>query len=254
VLAVLVAVAGVFADPFYSPGSDFIAEGNTAITELVVRELAGEDISRLAASLNTAYLTRFELLVAGVYTDHYQLFGNAEVMAAKLTWESAVYWACVALPFYDGKVTDVRFAAATRPDLSRIYALSHRMEQLFRDWHALGQRDWSGSFITNDGFGAFRQTQCDLAGDCDDRALLARCRAHRDLLEAIAVVLFHQAADRLAVRPDPEQPINPRAIGLQPERWERDGLFDGAGINLADARARAAGIETMLLDACARAS
>lgn len=245
-------IAGVFADPLYSPGSDFIAEGNTAITELVVRELAGEDIGRLSASLNAAYLTRYELLVAGVYTDHYQLFGNAEVMTAKLIWESAVYWSFVALPFYNGKLTDTRFAAATRPDRSHIYALSQRMEQLFRDWHALGQRDWSGSFITNHGFPEFRQMQCDLAADFDEPALLAKYGEHRELLEAIAVVLFHQAADRLPVRPDPEQPINPRAISLDSERWEQDGLFDGTGISLTDARARAAGIETMILDDRAR--
>ena len=247
-------IAGVFADPLYSPGSDFIAEGNTAITELVVRELAGKDVGRLAASLNTAYLNRFELLVGGVYTDHYQLFGNAEVMTAKLIWESAVYWSCVALPFYNGKLTDARFAAATRPELSRIYAISHRMEQLFRDWHALGQRDWAGSFIANHGFPAFRQIQCDLAGDFDDAALLVKYREHRELLEAIAVVVFHQAADSLPVRLDPERPINPRAVSLDPARWERDGLFDEAGISLVDARIRAAGIETMLLDEGVRVS
>ena len=33
--------AGLFLDPFYSPGSDFIAIGNTYITELVARDRAG---------------------------------------------------------------------------------------------------------------------------------------------------------------------------------------------------------------------
>ena len=35
--------AGQFVDPFYSPGLDFIAYANTFITDLVRRELAGED-------------------------------------------------------------------------------------------------------------------------------------------------------------------------------------------------------------------
>ncbi len=241
-------VAGVFADPFYSPGSDFIAEGNTMITELVLREFAGEDIAQLSAALNSAYLSRFELLVAGVYNDHYQLFGNAEVMTAKLIWESAVYWGYVALPFYNGRLTDRGFAAATRQELGRVYTLSHRMEDLFRDWHALGSHEWSPRFITNHGFEAFRQIQRELHADFDAAGLVDRYRENRRLLEAIAVVLFHRAAERLGERLADDQPINPRAISLHRERWEGDGLFDGSGLSLAEAAARVAGIETMLLD------
>ena len=41
--------AGVFLDPFYSPGSDFIAIANTYITDLVARDLGGEPIAPRAA-------------------------------------------------------------------------------------------------------------------------------------------------------------------------------------------------------------
>ena len=37
---------GPFLDPFYSPGSDFIAIANTLITDLVTRDLDGEDVTR----------------------------------------------------------------------------------------------------------------------------------------------------------------------------------------------------------------
>ena len=40
----LVGEAGVFTDPFYSPGSDFIAMGNDYVTDLIVRDARGEDI------------------------------------------------------------------------------------------------------------------------------------------------------------------------------------------------------------------
>jgi urea transport system ATP-binding protein len=39
--------AGVFTDPFYSPGSDFIAMSNELITDLIIRDRRGEDISTL---------------------------------------------------------------------------------------------------------------------------------------------------------------------------------------------------------------
>ena len=41
----LVGEAGAFADPFYSPGSDFIGYGNTFTTDLITRDLDGEDIA-----------------------------------------------------------------------------------------------------------------------------------------------------------------------------------------------------------------
>ena len=40
----LVGEAGPFLDPFYSPGSDFIAMANTLTTDLVTRYLDGEDV------------------------------------------------------------------------------------------------------------------------------------------------------------------------------------------------------------------
>ena len=54
--------AGVFTDPFYSPGSDFIAMGNELITDLIMRDRRGEDISARIEQHNNSYLRLFEAL------------------------------------------------------------------------------------------------------------------------------------------------------------------------------------------------
>ena len=59
----LVGEAGVFTDPFYSPGSDFIAMGNDAVTDLVVRDARGEDISARAEAFNKMYLRLFDAFI-----------------------------------------------------------------------------------------------------------------------------------------------------------------------------------------------
>ena len=41
----LIGEAGVFTDPFYSPGSDFISIGNDIVSELITRDRRGEDIA-----------------------------------------------------------------------------------------------------------------------------------------------------------------------------------------------------------------
>jgi flavin-dependent dehydrogenase len=248
----LVGVSGCFADPFYSPGSDFIAQGNTFTTDIIVRDLGGEDartLRRRILQLNAQYLGTFETAVRGTYTNHYQLFGNAEVMSAKLMWEFASYWAIAALPFIKGRLDDSEFADATKGDVRRIISAGARLEQMFRDWHALGQLEWRGAFVSHRSCPAFWQFHLDLHEDFDDQSLKARYTHNADVLEAMAVVLFHTALQRLDPEHaiDPDTKVNPAAISLFPERWESDKLLGGKGLSLNEARERLPGIDEMLI-------
>ena len=71
--------AGVFTDPFYSPGSDFIAMGNDCIADLIAREVRGEDVSARAESFNQTYLRLFDAFIR-LYEGQYPIMGNAQVM------------------------------------------------------------------------------------------------------------------------------------------------------------------------------
>ena len=90
--------AGVFLDPFYSPGSDFIAIGNTMVGKLIEEDLAGNSIEHLAPTLQSIFLTLFQNNLL-TYRDQYPLFGNPRIMALKFVWDYAVYWGfpCLAL-------------------------------------------------------------------------------------------------------------------------------------------------------------
>jgi len=249
----LVGVSGCFADPFYSPGSDFIAQGNTFVTDLVCKDLAGMEINKPAAAYNATFLGAFETLLGSVYTDQYQLWGNAEVMCAKVVWEFAVYWANAALPFFHGKLTDLDFAAAVRADQRRMISVSSRLVHVFRAWHELSNREFRGVFISNRAFPALYQLHLDLAAGFDDETLKRKYAENADLLEAIAVVIFSQAVKALPDQSlDEDVKINPAAISLDPERWEKDRLFGEKGLTLAEARRKTLGLENMLLDEIAQ--
>lgn len=244
----LTGIAGVFADPFYSPGSDFIAQGNTFITDLVVRDLAGEEIIKRALTFDVQFLTIFETAIRGTYTNAYPAFGDTQVMVAKLLWEFASYWAVAALPFMQGKLLDLDFGKDVAADVRRILVPGARIEQLLRDWHELPRREWRNAFISNRGFPGLYQLHLDLHEPTDDAGLKAKYTRNADLLEAVAVVIFHNAIEDLAGHEiDDNRKINPAAISLNPERWEKDGLFSGEGLSLNEARERTAGIEKMLL-------
>ena len=169
-------------------------------------------------------------------------------MTAKLLWEFAAYWAVVALPFFEEKIIDADFNKEVGGDVRRIITAGARLEDMFRDWHELGQLEWRDAFISNRSFPAFWDLHLDLDKSWDDDSLKERYTHNADNLEAIAVILFHKALERLPdASVDADTKVNPAGIGLDPDRWEKDKLLDGAGVSLTEARERVPGIEKMLL-------
>ncbi|TMK34499.1 MAG: dehydrogenase [Actinobacteria bacterium] len=246
----MVGEAGVFIDPLYSPGSDYIAMANTYVGDLIKRDLGGEDITARAEGYNRGFLFLFDLALTHVWTNHYQYFGDAEVFAAKVTYDYVVYWGVNAPRMYYDKLTDLEFTQATLAQVQRSAQLAVRVQQLFRDWHAAGQPpNPTGIHAVTSKFPGMWDRLKELKAGLDDETLLSRYTTNVDILEGMAVMLFHKAAKRLPDGPpDPERKINPHAISLHPERWEADGLFDDNGLTLAEARQQSQGFEVMLLD------
>ena len=75
--------AGLFLDPFYSPGSDFIAIANTYICELVERDRAGRPLDAHAQIYDQIFHSFYESTLA-LYTDQYAIFGDPEVLPVKV--------------------------------------------------------------------------------------------------------------------------------------------------------------------------
>ncbi|MCB0337678.1 MAG: tryptophan 7-halogenase, partial [Bdellovibrionales bacterium] len=98
--------AGVFLDPFYSPGSDFIAVSNTFVTDLIVRFFDGEDIGQRARIYSQLYLSYFQNTLP-VYEGQYKLFGNPDLMPLKVIWDYATYWTQLAFIFMQGYLCDL---------------------------------------------------------------------------------------------------------------------------------------------------
>jgi flavin-dependent dehydrogenase len=182
----LVGEAGVFTDPFYSPGSDFIAMGNDYVTDLIVRDARGEDIASRAEAFNATYLRLFDAFIR-LYDGQYPIMGNAQVMTAKVSWDNACYWAITALLFFQRRLRQVEFIASIEPLMRRFFVLHARMQQFFKAWdradpgvHAHG----AASVIDVD---FLRQLQAGL-GDAmlDDGPLVRRLEANYALLETFA--------------------------------------------------------------------
>ena len=90
--------AGFFHDPFYSPGSDFIAFSNTFLTDLIHRDLTGRGFRIRAFSYDRIF-KRFYYGTATAYQDQYRMFGNPTVMPVKILWDYLVYWSITGFIF-----------------------------------------------------------------------------------------------------------------------------------------------------------
>jgi flavin-dependent dehydrogenase len=243
----LVGEAAAFADPFFSPGSDMIAYGNMFSGDLISRDLDGEDIGERLEYWNDFYFRTFDWVLSKT-ENHYATFGDPRVLLPKLVFETVVNHSGTVFLAVKDKLTDLEFMKSVDSDIDKIYKLTIRVEQLFREWHALheGQaQDVSGACGP---IKAMIEMFFQIVQEYDDDGLREMVAAQVRKAEALAVAIFLRAASELPEAPDPERPINPYAVSLRPEAWEADGLFEEPGLTLKQATEVAEGIEGAWID------
>jgi flavin-dependent dehydrogenase len=194
----MVGEAGVFTDPFYSPGSDFIAIGNDAVTDLVVRDAGGEDISARAEAFNTTYLRLFDAFIR-LYDGQYRMMGNAQVMTAKVSWDNACYWGITALLFFQRRYRQPAFIASIEPLMRRFLVLHARMQGLFNAWDRVDATPCANAASNVMDVDFLRRLQNSLDGPLmADGDLRMRLEANFALLESFARTWQVIAAEREA--------------------------------------------------------
>jgi flavin-dependent dehydrogenase len=123
--------AGRFLDPFYSPGSDFIAIGNTYITDLVARDLEGQSIGARTAIYEQIFKSFYDNTMA-LYLDQYGIFGDPEVLPLKIFWDYTYYWGVLAKLFFHGGLTDMETLTHVRDQMGPVQQLNVAMQHHVR--------------------------------------------------------------------------------------------------------------------------
>ena len=244
----LVGEAGGFVDALYSPGSDFIGYTNSFTSDLIRRDLDGEDVEERAEFYNFFFYQLFDPTVS-LYKDQYQFFGNPQVMLAKNLYDNTAYFCTLAFLFLHDKMTDLDALAEVVDQFQTVIPLLGRMQDFFRDWHQLDQRKWEGVSVLSKDFTPMIERQQELSVPFEDAAFKQRAVENIELLKAVAVWLFHKAAKNLPDPPDEDAPINALAISLRPEKWEEEGLFADDGMTFAQASEMLPGIDEFWLEA-----
>ena len=192
--------AGLFLDPFYSPGSDFIAIANTYIATLIGKDLAGEHWQPYAAVYEQLYFSFYESTLA-MYQDQYHLFGDACVMPLKVIWDYTYYWGVLAKLYFGGRIANLSTMSRLRSELVEAKALNFAMQKLLGDWgRANAPRDPSlpPRFLDQAKIPWFAELNRALQDTHDDVSFRSALRANLQCLRDLARELRDAATDSCA--------------------------------------------------------
>ena len=190
--------AGLFLDPFYSPGSDFIAISNTYICDLVAKDRAGLSFAPFAQIYQQLYFAFYENTLS-LYQDQYPLFGDAQVMPVKVIWDYTFYWALLAAVYFAGRQCDIAAMGRTRDAFKRGEALNIHVQALLREW---GQRNSQAglpvdiatdTMLDQSRIPWFAEMNRALNDELDDEAFVERIHANVARMEALAAEVLARA-------------------------------------------------------------
>jgi hypothetical protein len=185
--------AGAFLDPFYSPGSDFIAISNTYICQLVALDRAGKPLAPHARLYERLFFSFYESTLQ-LYRHQYPLMGNAEVLPIKVIWDYAYYWGVLCQLVFQQRLTDAALFAELAREFECAQALNGRMQAFFLRWHALSPGRNPRTLLDQCELPWFADMNATLHDRLDDGALRARLRQNVELLEGLAATIIERAA------------------------------------------------------------
>ena len=185
--------AGLFLDPFYSPGSDFIAIANTYITELIAIDRQGRPLGAHAQLYDQLFHSFYDSTLA-LYVDQYPIFGDAEVLPVKVIWDYAFYWGVLAQFFFQQRLTDLGAMASLREELAQCQKLNLAVQALLREWSAGSHKRNPAVMIDQASIPWFTELNRSLNDTLDDAQFRARVRHSAAQLLALAFEMVERAA------------------------------------------------------------
>jgi flavin-dependent dehydrogenase len=181
--------AGRFLDPFYSPGSDFIAMGNTYITELVARDFSGQRISAHVQIYEQIFKSFYDSTLA-LYVDQYGLFGDPEVLPNKIIWDYTYYWSVLAPFFFNSRLTDLASLSHLRTELAQCQALNVAVQNFLRAWGSHSAKRNPAVMLDQASVPWFAALNASLYDPLDCAAFRARLQEAAARLRALATQLL----------------------------------------------------------------
>ncbi len=208
--------SGPFLDPLYSPGTDFIAMNNSWLSDLILRDMAGEDITGRVSIYEQSHIALVDSWIP-VYQNKYLLMGNTQIMVIKIFWDWASYWAVPSHLFANKAFTNLRilkdlFAAPNSP--GRKFGRLHKvMQDLFLEWLPFENRIFSNRYIDPFDLAVLRKFQEEIEIQRGPTEIIEQIEKNMCILEQFAVAIFRLVSAEVNGTA-PGIKVNPYTINL----------------------------------------
>jgi hypothetical protein len=216
--------AGAFLDPFYSPGSDF----NTWLSDLILRDLSGEDITVRAEIYEKTHLSWFESWLP-IYQDKYQLMGNTQIMVFKIFWDWAIYWSVPCLIFTNKGFTDLKVLKelfVAEDSLGRRFGkLNKTVQDLFIAFKQYDVELFDNKYIDPLDLDYLKKFQQGIETPLKPKELLEQVATNIVILEQVAAEMFRRISHSVKETPL-DIKVNPYTISL-----DENAIIDTESVN-----------------------
>lgn len=220
--------AGVFLDPFYSPGSDFISLNNTWLSDLILRNLRGEDITVRSQIYEQTHLSWFTSWLP-IYQDKYKLMGNTQIMVFKIFWDWAIYWSVPCLLFTNQGFTDLKILKelfVSEESLGRKFGrLNKAVQDMFIDWLPHETKLFTQRYIDPLDLDYLKGFQRGIDTMHSKDTIVNKVAENMEVLEKVAAEMFRFISNQVH-NTSSEIKVNPYNINLK-EKYVSEHHEDG---------------------------
>ena len=192
--------SGVFLDPFYSPGTDFIALNNTFLSDLILRDIQGEDIHLRTNVYERTHFALFENWVP-IYQNMYSMWGLTQTMVLKIFWDWATYWSVPTLLFTNEGYTNIlvlRDLFASEGCIGQKFGLLNgQMQQVFSQWAQYDTETFTNRYIDPFDVEYLRNFHKGIDERHTTQELIKKVHENMAVLEAVATEVFRLMSNKV---------------------------------------------------------
>jgi flavin-dependent dehydrogenase len=222
--------AALFPDPFYSPGSNLIGFSNSIITQLITNYLSTGEVNRdRVAFYNHFVIFQNDWLVAEIQSA-YPYFGNSQVESLRYLWDIFLGWTMSAPQMFNSIYLDEEKTEKVQDFIFYFGNMAFKVRKLFSDWSRVSKGTFSFQFIDylkvpfiKEFYDRCLQKHKTIEQLVEDYTL--SIQKIEEFVHVLFFIILEDCMPEEMQRIKAPFWINTVAVGLNPDDWERDGLF-----------------------------
>ena len=146
------------------------------------------------------YFSFYESTLA-LYRGQYAMFGDSEVMPAKVIWDYAYYWGILCQFFFQRRLTDIAAFSRLKRELVAVQELNLSVQALLREWSKSGHPANPPRMLDQAALPWFAELNRSLTDSLEDNAFEERIRHNAALLHELAGEICERAGPTTSAAP-----------------------------------------------------